>query len=60
MISSMKRLELVNKYLDTFKAQGNLPEQNRMMEDLYLLNKFLEDGNLHKLDTKEKGRPGIR
>lgn len=56
----MKRLELVNKYLDTFKAQGNLPEQNRMMEDLYLLNKFLEDGNLHKLDTKEKGRPGIR
>lgn len=44
------RVEIVKQYLETFKATGNIPEQQRMMEDLYLINKFVEDGGHHKIE----------
>lgn len=55
------RVELVKQYLDTFKTAGNLPEQQRMMEDLHLLSLFIENGELHKIEKHEKGRSqGLR
>lgn len=45
------RLDLVKHYLDVFKATGNIPTHERMMQDIKALDEYITNEN-SKEDTK--------
>lgn len=53
-LTKNNRLEIVARYLEVFKTTGNIPEQARMLEDIYYISKFIEDGELQKKDKDRR------
>lgn len=48
------RLDLVKEYLSVFKAVGNLPTHERMMQDIRALDEYISQPNID-LDSHQKG-----